>query len=551
MSALLSGERTEATVRPPSYRRPAGHRRASPQRTESVARGGAIGMVGAVASTIGGFALVWVAGRWLGAATAGVVFAATALFTVLSNSAKLGADTALVRFASSLYMTGRQAALRPLLRTALGPATAVSVGVAVVLLAGSQFWAQVLYADLPPADGVPYIALSAVFLPLATITLLLLALMRGLGKVTPFVGVEQVLKPVSRPLLLIAFLVAGGGGLAFLVSWLVPVAVGLLIATVVVVRRLATVPRPTRQTQVVGGREFWGFAGPRALAGVLEICGPWVGVLFLSAMVSSSSAASFTAVTRIAMAGGVVMLALRLALSPHLAAAFAVGDLDRVRRLHLSCTSWAVLASWPFFLLVAVYAAPVLGLFGGEFRNADTALVLVCVANLVNLAVGNAQSAVLMSGKSAWNLHSTAAALTTQVVVGLVAVPRWGVAGAGLAFAAGMVVDNVWAFCQVRFGLGLRIWSGELTIAVLTTVIASAAGVGVSQLAGAQGLLGGVLSGVVAMLLVGVVIWRRRDRLLAEELLTAFGVHHRGHATGPDPLLSSRQPSHRGRHRRR
>lgn len=481
-------------------------------------------MLGAVANTVGGFALVWMAGRWLGAGTSGVVFAAVAAFTVLSNGAKLGADTAVIRFAATLVTAGREWALRPLLRTAVGPAGAVSLGLAAVLLVAAPVWSGLLYADRPAAEGVPYVVLMACALPVATVSLVLLALMRGLGSVTPFVGVEQVLKPVSRPLLLAGCLLLGGGGLAFWVSWLVPVGVGAVVAALVVARRLAAVPAaPDGAGPPVGAGEFWGFAGPRAVAGVLEICGPWIGVLFLSSMVDSPSAAAFTAVTRVAAAGGMVMLALRLAVSAHLAAAHATGDLARIGRLHVACTSVAVLASFPFFLLVAAYADPVLGLFGAGFAGGGTALVLVCGANLVNVAVGNAQSVVLMSGRSAWNLHSTTAALLTQVGIGVVAVPRLGVTGAGLAYAAGVLVDNLWAYGQVRYGLGVRIWTADVTVAVLGAVAASGAGIVAARLAGLGGVPAGLLAGCVAMSLVAALAWSRRRRLLVPELLTAFG----------------------------
>src|ERR1700712_3003050 len=444
----------------------------SPTRgADSVARGGMNSPAGAIRNVVGGFALLALAGHWLGAARTGVVFGATAAFTVLFNTAKLGSDTALIRFASGLVVTHRPEGLRPLLRTALLPAAISSSVLGIVGLLFSSTWASLLYADVPVAEGRKFVLLGAIFLPIASISLVLFAFARGLGRVGPVVASEQLFKPLSRPLLLAAVIVLGGGTFAFYVSWLIPVAFGLVFAVLVVRRQLRGIPHS--RTQAVETREFWSFAGFRAVAGILDICAPWVGVLILSATVSSVAAASFTAVTRLAMVGTVIMLALRLATSSHVGGAFARSDRRLIEDLQFSSTAWMVLSSWPFFLIAMAFPAPLLRISGGDFSGGAAALTLVAAANLVNLAVGNAQITVLMSGHSAWNLVGAATAVGTQVAVGAVLIPHYGVTGAGYALAAAIVAENLVAYWQVRRGLRMRIWSPVVWLAAATAVVAS------------------------------------------------------------------------------
>ncbi len=485
-----------------------------------MARGGVIALVGQLTNALGGFALLVFAGHWLGAARTGVVFSATAAFTVAFNVVKLGGDTAMVRFASGLVVTHREGALRPLLRTALVPAAVASCGVSLVAIVFSGTWAGLLYADVPISQGRQYILLSALFLPLATLSLILVAFARGLGRVTPVVVTEQIFKPLVRPLLLAVVAGLGGGALAFYVSWLAPVAVGFAFSVIVVRRSLRGVPDGADKP--VPAREFLAFAAPRAVGSIFDICGPWIGVIILSGTVSSTAAASFTAVTRLTIVGTIVMLALRTATSAHVGGAFARNDHRLIEELQFSTTAWMVLASWPFFLIVLAFPKAMLGVFGGNFSSGSVALALVAAANLTNLATGNAQITVLMSGHSMWNLVGAASALTTQIAVGVVLVPRFGVTGAGWALAAAIVVENVVAYWQVRRGLRLRLWNSAVQLAAAAAVGASAVGIAVGWLV-ASGLGSVLVAAAVAATILVFVAVHFRGRLLTTEFTTAFG----------------------------
>ena len=68
----------------------------------AMARGGLLNLVGAAGTGIFTFALVTVLARGLGPASYGAFVSAMGLYTVLSNTAELGADTGLVRFISRL-----------------------------------------------------------------------------------------------------------------------------------------------------------------------------------------------------------------------------------------------------------------------------------------------------------------------------------------------------------------------------------------------------------------------------------------------------------------
>lgn len=446
------------------------------RRRTSVASGSALGALGAVVSAAGGFALVLVVTRMLGAVDSGRFFLAVAVFTVLVAVGKLGTDTSLVRFVSVLLARGRDDQVVPLAVRAAAVVMLVSggLGVLVFVLAGPL--AGLLVADPGDADRV-MLRWVAVGLPLGAVTLTLLGATRGAGSVATFVWVEQVLKPLARPVVVVLVCALGAGVVGAFVAWLIPAVLGLMAVFVSIRTRLRSARAGGAPSgPPVGGAEFWRFALPRALSGTLEVLSLWVGVMMLSALSGSAEAGIFTAVARVVTAGLMVLVALRLALGPHLGAAFERSQYDRVEALHAHSTTWAVLVSFPFFLLVAVFADVVLAVFGTEFGAGAAALTVLAVANLVNVAVGNVQSIVLMCGRSSWTLVGTTAALAVQVLLGLVLIPTWGLLGAAWAFGVGVIVNNLVAWWQVSRGLRLRVWSRPVVAALLLTTVAFGGG---------------------------------------------------------------------------
>ncbi|GAB2599632.1 hypothetical protein GCM10027168_35800 [Streptomyces capparidis] len=483
-------------------------------------RGGWFGFAGAAVNAVFGFVLVAVVTRALGAHGAGAVFTGVAVFTVACHACKLGADTGLVRFVSGDLATTGGARIPALLRTAVLPGAVAATAGAAVLLAVPDLAAAVL-PDLPREDAVRLVRLFAVFLPVATVSLVWLGATRGYGTVLPFVGVEQIGKPVLRVLIALPLALAAPGVLALSAAWLVPSLLGAVVAWWALRRARrshAHVPADAGGL----GREFWAFAGPRAVSSLFDIAAVWVGVILLSALGSSADAGVYTAIGRLVTAGTLLQLAVRLAVAPQISGLVAAGRQEEARHLHRLSTRWVVLFSWPLFAVLAAFPGTVLSLFGGGFDDGAAALAVLCAACAVNVGVGNAQTVILMAGRSTWNLAVAGASFAVQVGLGVLLVPRHGVLGAAVAWAAAMVVDNVASALLVRLRLGFTTVDGGYRAAVALGLVAAGA-VAAGARAGLGDSVAGALVGAVSVFAVTVMgVWRYREALGVGEFLGAL-----------------------------
>ncbi|WP_369246702.1 lipopolysaccharide biosynthesis protein [Streptomyces sp. R41] len=484
----------------------------------AAARGGLWGAVGSATNAVLAFLLVGLITRAVGASGAGAIFTGVALFTIGSNVCKLGADTGLVRFIPGDLAVNGGRSVGSLLRTAVLPAAAAATAAATALLLCPAV-ATTLLPHVPHADGVALIRLFGLVLPAATVSLVLLGATQGYGNVVPFVCVEQIGKPVLRVLIAVPVAYWAPGMLSLAAAWLLPALAGLAAAWLGLhrcrVRRTTAVPAGRES---VSWRVFWAFAAPRAVSSIFDISAVWVGVILLSALATDAEAGIYTAIGRIVTALTLLQLAVRLAVAPQLSRLLAVNEVAEAHHLHRISTCWVVLFSWPLFVLVAGFPRTVLAVFGPEFTKGAPALVMLCAASMVNIAVGNAQTVLLMAGKSSWHLACTAAAFAVQLTVGVLAVPKWGILGAAVSWAAAIIVENLSAALLIRLSLGFTTVAAGYTSALGIGLAVSVVLAAVRTLSGdtPSGLALGLVFG---MSVFGTFLWRYRTPLGVSELV--------------------------------
>ncbi len=241
----------------------------------------------------------------------------------------------------------------------------------------------------------------------------------------------------------------------------------------------------------------------------------WLDILIVGAILGSYDAGVYAAVSRLAMIGTFALEGTRLAIAPRLSGRLARREHPHAADLYQSATRLLILASWPVYLLFAIYPTVTLGIFGPRYTAGAVALVIIALAMLVNTGTGNVTVVLLMGGKSSWNVVNTMAALFVNVTLNLLLLPRIGIAGAAVAWAASIVVDNLAAVLEVwwifgiapagrGYGLVVAVASGCFGVAGLA--IRSALGQSVPALALA--LVAGL-----AVYLPLIYLGRRRLRL--------------------------------------
>jgi O-antigen/teichoic acid export membrane protein len=493
-----------------------------------VARGGALNLFGIVATGVLQLLLAILVTH-LGVREAGVFFESVAIFMILVNVVELGADTGLVRMIPYALHGERRGDVRRLIEVALIPVAIVGVLIAVATYVWAPQLSAVFFHGVGLGDIVRFLRILVPVIPLAAATVVLLAATRGFGTMAPFVLVQNVGLPAARPVLVALGWLIGLGTLAVVLGWVIPIPFGFLAALAILasmVRRMegeVREPVPPARGRHDLAREFWRFAGPRGLAGVFGIMVTWLDVLLVGALRSTAEAGIYAAASRLALLGVLVLQAVGMAIAPHVSALIARARQGDAESLFQVATWWLIALTWPLYIALALFAPFVLQIFGAGFATGAPALTILSLAMLINLGTGNATIFLLMAGKSSWHLVNTIVSLTINVALNLMLIPRYGMTGAAIAWAASITVVNLAALFQVWRLLGVQPFGRGYPIVTLGA-LACFGSIGLA-VRGSVGLsFASVTFALITSTVVyGFLLWRSRRELHLDSLIRAFG----------------------------
>ncbi len=202
--------------------------------------------------------------------------------------------------------------------------------------------------------------------------------------------------------------------------------------------------------------KFWRFTAPRGMAGIFQIVVLWLNTLLVGRLDSTKAAGIFNAATRYITAGLMVGVAVQQVAGPKLSELMAQRSWDRARGVYQTTTSWLMVATWPLYLTFAIFAPTLLSLFGRGFGGGAGALQVLGLTMLVATAVGTVDMVLLMGGKSSWNLFNTVVALTSNIALNLLLIPRYGGTGAAIAWSSSIIFTNLLPLVQVWKFLGMH-----------------------------------------------------------------------------------------------
>ncbi len=527
-----------------------------------VARGSVLNIVSMILGAVLGFLLTVVVSRWLQPTNAGALFELIAIFSILSYTLMLGADTGLTRWISRARAIGGIKQVRLILVIAIGPILIVGTVAAGIMWIEAPAIAHTLLRGMGTPEAVRDIRIIAPLIPLGAISASILAALRAYGLMWPYLAIEGLGKPIARMGLVLVALYLGLRLTGVVVAWSLPVAGGLIAACLILARVItaeSALARHSRQPAQVPARrdrrfwspgtrgrrnpkpgrhrgaspeefssaprlagEFWRFAGPRGFAGTFQIVVVWLDILLVGAVLSRYAAGVYGAVSKLAMVGNFALEGTRMTIGPQLSALLARGENRRTQELYQSATRWLIMAVWPMYVLFAIFPTVVLGIFGHRYTVGAASLVVLSVAMLVSLGTGNVSVVLLMGGKSSWNAMNTLFALAINIVLNLTLMPHIGILGAAIAWAASIVADNVAAVIEVWLLLHMRPFGpGYALVAASTVACFALAGFGARELMG-QNLAALAVATATGLAAFVIVAYWQRARLQLSELAAAL-----------------------------
>jgi O-antigen/teichoic acid export membrane protein len=139
-----------------------------------------------------------------------------------------------------------------------------------------------------------------------------------------------------------------------------------------------------------------------------------------------------------------------------------------------------------------------MAIFGEGFEDGATALVILAMANLANVATGPCGAILDMAGYTNWKLANSVAMVVLSIVSSLALIPALGVVGAALSALVVTSALNLLRALEVRFLLGLSPYDYGTLKPVVAFLLALGAVLAGQRLVGADAGIPFALAAIAA-----------------------------------------------------
>jgi O-antigen/teichoic acid export membrane protein len=148
---------------------------------------------------------------------------------------------------------------------------------------------------------------------------------------------------------------------------------------------------------------------------------------------------------------------INMVVAPHFARLYSIGERDQLQRVVTASARIALFTALPAVLVFLLFGETLLQVvFGVEFARAYVPLTILAVGQLVNAGAGSVGYLLNMTGHERDTTRGVAIAAGMNVVLNVVLIPAFGMAGAAMATTASLVIWNVILWRAVRTRLGIN-----------------------------------------------------------------------------------------------
>ena len=482
------------------------------KREVTIAREAGISMAGFVFGQVVRFAYNLLAARLLGVDALGTYALAVAVGQVAEVLAIGGYDAGLLRFVNQREgEEQRQVIAAAIKRTSLASLVA---GLLIVLFSGSL-------TSLLHGDGVLRMTLLAVAvaLPMSVTTSMAGFAIQAHRRLMPKMVATQIIVPGLFLFTMLAARYLWGREAALALPFLLAPMLALLWI-VPRFRSMTGIGLPT-VLQAERSRELGRFALPLLAIALFSILSHWIDVVMLGLLTDVRTVGIYQPAARTAGLLRSVLVAFSSIAAPMIAGYYGRQEHDGIRATYEMVNRWIVMIVMVPFLLLALFPAEVLLVFGKGFGAGSTALLLLAAASLLHASFGLGSTVLAMSGGERLSMVNQAVALFLQVLLHWLLIPRFGLNGAALSTLIVMALLTVVRMVELRYVLDIPFFSIKLWKPLAAGVAAGVAMLAVSSALSPQPsfmllAMAGLTGAAVYVLLI------RAFRLEQEELEVIF-----------------------------
>jgi O-antigen/teichoic acid export membrane protein len=383
-----------------------------------------------------------------GASAMGSFALAQTVLMITAIIARLGLDTASVRFVSENYSKGKYSTLRKVYFTILK----MVVPMSMLLSIGLFSLAPVLARNILNKPGMESLIRIASFGVLPFVLLFIHSgSLRGMKKIIHYSLFRNMTTPFIGSVLLLAFFYSGFTSDKYPVfAYLISIAILSVIALVVWLKKLPKTDTNKERTKEVHLKGLLTVSLPMFFTSSMSYILQWTGLIILGIYRPAWEIGVYTVAFKVSLITGIALFAINSIAAPKFAELFSKNNMKDLENIVHQSTRLIFWTSAPFLILFLIFPTFFLGLFGQEFVFGKWTLIFFTIGQFINAISGSVGLILQMTGKQKVFLNIIITSTVINIILNVILIPKFGITGAAISSMISMVVWNLISIIMVR-----------------------------------------------------------------------------------------------------
>jgi len=384
-----------------------------------------------------------------GAKGVGIFSLSFTLLSIFVMLSKLGMDSLIVKQIPEYKAKGIRGAERSIYNKLIGIVLSFSIGMSVLVYYSSNLFSVFFqYPELEPSMRIIAIAIIP-----SVILSMNAECLRGLEQMKYFAYLQNG----SVMMLSVLGLIIGSslfdrGESTPIFVYFIAVCIVAVLSIFIISKKL---PKSASLVKSSILKATLKLSVPMLISGAVFMIMNWTDVLMLGYYSDEDQVGIYNLCFKLASIITFAQFAINSYAAPRISSYFYADKLEDLKAL-ISKIAWLnFVISIPFFVVLLVFGAQILPLFGAEFESGIIVLLLLIVGQLINALSGPVLYILNMTGKEFVARNIVLVAALINVVLNLILIPSYGIIGAAVAATVAMLVWNICSLVYIYKNYGL------------------------------------------------------------------------------------------------
>lgn len=391
---------------------------------------------------IGFFFKIYIA-KELGADMLGVYALGITVVTILSTFLSLGLGNGLVRFVSKYLAQSNYTQLHTYLRKTLSITLILSI-ISASLFFLFPYFISVTLLNSP--ELTVYLPYFGILLVIDAIIALCDQTIRGLQEVRRSTLIGNFIRLPIKVAVAVGFISIGFQLEGYIWAEIIGAIVALTLFLILIKKLLPKqMPSLSIKSAAKITKEERGFGNNMLLINTVGILQGQGDKILLAIYLTTTDLGIYSIVLALTVFVPTILVSVNSIFTPIISQLHTENRMHELKKYYQASCKYIFVLTLPLIVFLIVFNQPMLNVFGEEFKLGGQVLILLLIAQVINISTGSVGMMLNMTGLERVSRNSTLFTAILSIIGYLILIPKYGLIGIGIVKLFAMSFQGIYA----------------------------------------------------------------------------------------------------------